>query len=88
MAAYAEDTYRIEVKTGDEFAIAMFGSTLAGAHFTTSYDDRFISLADNRTADASTRTEWFLFKAIRPGKTEIHFSYPLEYRKVFSILIR
>ncbi len=86
VATYAEDTYRIEVKTGSEFAIAMLG-TVPDIRFSASYDDRFVSLADNRTAGASRTTEWFLFKAIRSGKTEIYFSYPIEYRKVFSITI-
>lgn len=87
VATYAEDTYRIEVKTGSEFAIAMLG-TIPDIKFGASYDDRFVSLADNRTEGASRTTQWFLFKAMRRGNADIYFSYPLEYRKVFSITIK
>lgn len=32
-------------------------------------------------------TDWFLFKAIKSGTTEIVFQYPLEYTKLFKIII-
>ena len=84
VATYTEETYRIEAKRGIEFAIAMHAENIV-IPFVESHDPQFLSLADNRTLGT---TQWFLFKSLRSGKTEIHFAYPLEYRKVFSISIK
>ncbi len=84
VATYTEETYRIEAKRGIEFAIAMHAENVV-IPFVESHDPQFLSLADNCTLGT---TQWFLFRSLRSGKTEIHFAYPLEYRKVFSISVK
>ena len=90
VANYIAKTNQINVKVGEEFAIGMYASILP-AQFTKSFDQNYIGLIDDQVVDylpvTTEGTEWFLFKAIKPGTTEIVFQYPLEYTKTFKITI-
>lgn len=90
--AYTEQTYEIEVNLGDEFAIAMY-ATIPPSTFWEHYDQEFIELVEKQMVyyvpgdDTQDATEWFLFKAVKAGATEMVFQYPLEYTKLFRITI-
>jgi hypothetical protein len=92
VATYTEDTYEIEVNAGDEFAIGMFATT--NINFSELHDRNIIELVDSRTVEYSPGalnkygTDWFLYKAVKAGKTEIVFQYPIEYTKIFSISVK
>jgi hypothetical protein len=88
---YTEQTYEIHAKVGEEFAIGMFATMQI--NFGESNDQSFINEEDDQMVPYQTSTlnmygtEWFMFKAIKKGVTEIYFNYPLEYAKVFKISI-
>jgi len=88
---YTEQTYEIESKVGEEFAIGMFATT--PAEFGEFHDIGFIERLGNEMVEYQPGalneygTEWFLFKAIKAGSTEIVFQYPLEYTKIFKVNI-
>ncbi len=93
VAVYTEQTYEIDVKAGDQFAIGMFASLDYG--FNESHDGRFLAeVAPDRMVKYQPTelnrygTDWFLFKATKPGATDIIFRYPLEYTKDFKIVIQ
>ena len=90
VATYTETTYQINARVGEEFAIGMYATILPG-QFTKSYDQNYISLIDDQVVDylpvTTEGTEWFLFEATREGTTDILFQYPLEFSKVFRIVI-
>jgi hypothetical protein len=90
IANYIATTNQINVTVGEEFAIGMYASGLP-AQFTKSFDQNYLALVDDQVVDylpvTTEGTEWFLFKAINPGTTEIVFQYPLEYMKTFKITI-
>jgi hypothetical protein len=90
IANYIATTSQINVKAGEEFAIGMYASVLP-TQFTKSFDQNYVGLIDDQVVDylpvTSEGTEWFLFKAIKEGTTEIVFQYPLEYTKIFKIII-
>jgi hypothetical protein len=88
---YTEQTYEIHAKVGEEFAIGMFATMQI--NFGESNDQSFINEEDDQMVPYKSGTinmygtEWFMFKAIKKGVTEIYFNYPLEYTKVFKISI-
>ncbi|MFY9812611.1 MAG: hypothetical protein WCC72_06790 [Dehalococcoidales bacterium] len=88
---YTEQTYEIHAKVGEEFAIGMFATMQI--NFGESNDQSFINEEDDQMVPYKSGTinmygtEWFMFKAIKKGVTEISFNYPLEYTKVFKISI-
>ena len=90
IANYIAKTNQINVKAGEEFAIGMYASVLP-TQFTKSFDQNYVALIDDQVVDylpvTTEGTEWFLFKAITEGTTEIVFQYPLEYTKTFKIII-
>ena len=90
VATYTETTYQINARVGEEFAIGMY-ATILPMQFTKSYDQNYISLIDDQVVDylpvTTEGTEWFLFEATREGTTDILFQYPLEFSKVFRIII-
>jgi len=91
ITTYTEQTYQIEAKDGEEFAIGMFATM--SITFGESNDQNFIDKVDDKMVEyqpstlSKYGTEWFLFKAINKGDTEIVFHYPLEYTKIFKISI-
>jgi len=91
VVTYTEHTYEIKVNAGDEFAIGMFATIQL--NFMESHDPNILDLVDNRIVEYDPGalnkygTDWFLYKAINKGKTEIVFQYPLEYTKLFSVTI-
>ena len=91
MTTYTEQTYQIEAKDGEEFAIGMFATM--SITFGESNDQNLIDKLDDKMVEYQPSTlnkygtEWFLFKAINKGDTEIVFQYPLEYTKIFKISI-
>jgi hypothetical protein len=88
---YTEQTYEIHAKVGEEFAIGMFATMQI--NFGESNDQSFINEEDDQMVPYQHSslnmygTEWFMFKAIKKGVTEMYFNYPLEYTKVFKISI-
>jgi hypothetical protein len=92
MTTYTEQTYQIEAKDGEEFAIGMFATM--SITFGESNDQNLIDKLDDKMVEYQPSTlnkygtEWFLFKAINKGDTEIVFHYPLEYTKIFKISIK
>jgi hypothetical protein len=88
---YTEQTYEIHAKVGEEFAIGMFATMQI--NFGESNDQSFINEEDDQMVPYQPSTlnmygtEWFMFKAIKKGVTEMYFNYPLEYTKVFKISI-
>ena len=90
VTTYTETTYQINTKVGEEFAIGMHAEDLP-VTFEHSYDQNYVSLVSDQVvyyqSNTAGGTEWFLFKAIKKGSTEIFFNYPLEYNKVFKITI-
>jgi len=92
ITTYTEQTYQIEAKDGEEFAIGMFATM--SINFEESNDQNFIDQVDDKMVEYQPSTlkkygtEWFLFKAINKGDTEIVFHYPLEYTKIFKISIK
>jgi len=88
---YTEQTYEIHAKVGEEFAIGMFATMQI--NFGESNDQSFINEEDDQMVPYPSGTlnmygtEWFMFKAIKKGVTEMYFNYPLEYTKVFKISI-
>lgn len=94
VTTYTEQTYQINAEVGQNFAIGKFLTNGVNALATReSHDPKYIEFVDDETIpyDNATLnhygTKWFLFKAIKAGKTEINFNAPLEYFKVFSISI-
>ena len=91
VTTYTETTYQINTKAGEEFAIGMHAEDLP-ATFELSSDQNSVSLVSDQVVDYQSSTtdgtEWFLFKAIKKGSTEIFFNYPFEYNKVFKITVR
>jgi hypothetical protein len=93
VATYTEQTYQIDVAVGQEFAIGMFEG-MAGDLANDSHDSEYIELLGYTTVlyDPPSLnhygTQWFLYKALKGGKTEILFRAPIEYNKVFSINIK
>ena len=91
MPTYTEQTYEIHAKVGEEFAIGMFATMQI--NFGESNDQSFINEEDDQMVPYQPSTlnmygtEWFMFKAIKKGVTEIYFNYPIEYTKVFKISI-
>ena len=91
ITTYTEQTYQIEAKAGEEFAIGMFATM--EFNFGESNDQNLIDKLDDKMVEYQPSTfneygtEWFLFKAINKGDTEIVFHYPLEYTKIFKISI-
>jgi hypothetical protein len=91
ITTYTEQTYQIEARDGEEFAIGMFATM--SINFEESNDQNFIDKVDDKMVEyqpstlSKYGTEWFLFKAINKGDTEIVFHYPLEYTKIFKISI-
>jgi hypothetical protein len=91
MPTYTEQTYEIHAKVGEEFAIGMFATMQI--NFGESNDQSFINEEDDQMVPYQPSTlnmygtEWFMFKAIKKGVTEMYFNYPLEYTKVFKISI-
>ena len=91
ITTYTEQTYQIEAKAGEEFAIGMFATI--EFNFGESNDQNLIDKLDDKMVEYQPSTfneygtEWFLFKAINKGDTEIVFHYPLEYTKIFKISI-
>jgi hypothetical protein len=92
VATYTEQTYQIDVLVGQEFAIGMF-ELIPGVLADDSYDSNYLESLGYATVPYDTPTlnhygtQWFRYIALRNGKTEILFSEPLEYHKVFSISI-
>ena len=92
ITTYTEQTYQIEARDGEEFAIGMFATM--SINFEESNDQNFIDKVDDKMVEYQPSTlnnygtEWFLFKAINKGDTEIVFHYPLEYTKIFKISIK
>jgi hypothetical protein len=92
ITTYTEQTYQIEAKDGEEFAIGMFATM--SITFGESNDQNLIDKLDDKMVEYQPSTlnkygtEWFLFKAINKGDTEIVFHYPLEYTKIFKISIK
>jgi hypothetical protein len=90
IANYIATTNQINIKAGEEFAIGMYASGLP-ALFSKSFDQNYIALIDDQVVDylpvTTEGTEWFLFKVIKEGTTDIVFQYPLEYTKTFKIVI-
>ena len=92
VVTYTEQTYHIEAKVGEEFAIGMFASS--DFHFMESHDSTFISKLDDHMVEYQPSTlnnygtDWFLFKTLKTGDTELVFQYPLEYTKLFDISIK
>lgn len=92
VVTYTEQTYQIEAMVGEEFAIGMFANT--PIHFMESNDPSFIKMEDDQMVEYWLKglnkfgTEWFLFKAIKAGKTNILFQYPIEYTKLFIVVIK
>ena len=98
ITAYDEKTYRIEAKAGQDFAIGILISVpqLLGK---LSYDEQsFLTLVERQVVACVTEppsgdygqcygTEWFLFKAIRAGKVNLRFDYPIGYVKLYEISI-
>ena len=88
---YTEQTYEIHAKVGEEFAIGMFATMQI--NFGESNDQSFINEEVDQMVPYEHSslnmygTEWFMFKAIKKGVTEMYFNYPLEYTKVFKISI-
>ena len=92
ITTYTEQTYQIKAKAGEEFAIGMFATM--EFNFGESNDQNLIDKLDDKMVEYQPSTfneygtEWFLFKAINKGDTEIVFHYPLEYTKIFKISIK
>ncbi len=94
-ATYTEQTYKIDVKVGQKFAIGMHVTNeYIAPSIIESHDINYMELIGSETVpyDAPVLnnygTKWFLFKAIKAGKTEVNYSAPLEYFKVFSVSIK
>jgi hypothetical protein len=91
VTTYTEHTYEIDVKVGEQFAIGMF-ATFNTAHGER-HDPGYLELVDDRMVEYDPvtynkyGTEWFLYKATRAGSTDINYNYPIEYMKVFKIVI-
>ncbi len=90
---YTEQTYEIEVMAGEEFAIGMLAS-LPPVTFTERYERDFLELVETSMVhyvpgdDYAKATDWYLFKAVKAGITELSFQYPMAYLKIFKIIIR
>jgi len=89
---YTEQTYEIHAKVGEEFAIGMFATMQINFRvsdnqsFTNEEDEQMVLYQSGTLSMYGT--EWFMFKAIKKGVTEMYFYYPLEYTKVFEISIQ
>ena len=90
---YTEQTYEIDASVGEEFAIGMFATM--DFKYSERHDINFVwqaavdQLVKYDPVDLNKYgTDWFLYRATRAGTTEIDFHYPLEYTKVFKIVIR
>ena len=89
--AYTEETYEINGKVGDEFAIGLFAT--GDITFFSSIDSDYLTTVDMQSVPYSPQelnknhTDWYLLKAIKSGTVEIQFHYPLGYFKYYSIII-
>jgi hypothetical protein len=90
VATFTEQTYEIDVVVGQEFAIGIFEGNasdyLRDPKYTESLGNTMI-LYDSPTPN-HYGTQWFIYKALKAGTTEITFNAPLEYYKVFRINIK
>jgi len=93
---YSDVTQVIKIKTGSEIAFGFETGTRLGLGWDETLDDNLISLVDRELVMNQTGingTTWFLFKALKPGETQITFAYghggsgPVADTKVFLIEI-
>lgn len=90
VTTYTEQTYQIEAKVGEEFAIGMYATVLP-TQFDKSYDPNYVNLIADQVVyyqpSTTEGTEWLLFIATKEGNTNMVLSYPLEFSKIFKISI-
>jgi predicted secreted protein len=75
---YSDVTQVIKTETGGEFAFGFETGTRLGLGWDETHDDSMVSLMDRELVMNQTGingTTWFLFKALKPGETEITFIY-------------
>jgi len=75
---YSDVTQVIKIKTGSEIAFGFETGTRLGLGWDETHDDNLISLVDRELVMNQTGingTTWFLFKALKPGETQITFAY-------------
>jgi hypothetical protein len=97
---YQNQDQTIYVKIGDEFAFGFDTFTPGGQSWNEKHDDEMLSLLDKeailrKPEYPSNSNTWFLFKALKAGKTQITFTYsfmggesPVYDEKMFSIEIK
>jgi hypothetical protein len=68
ITTYTEETYEINAKVGEEFAIGMYATVLP-QRFMKSFDQNYISLIDDQVVEyqssTSEGTEWFLLRQLK-----------------------
>jgi len=75
---YADITQVIKTKTGEEFAFGFDTGTRLGLGWDEMHDDNIVSLLERELVMNQTGvngTTWFLFEALKPGGTQITFTY-------------
>lgn len=99
VSVYNDTAQTIEVKVGEEFAFGFDTFAPGGLGWYEKHDDKMLSLLDKegillKPEYPSNENIWFLFKALKAGKTQITFTYshgegsPMNDQKVFNIDIQ
>jgi len=89
----------IGANVGEEFAIALAANPRLGTNWYETYDENMLALVESEfVADTPLTpvagTKWFLFKALKSGKTEITLTYkhgdsgPVRDQKVFRVDVK
>jgi predicted secreted protein len=94
---YSDTTQTIKVKVGDEFGFGFDTASPLGLSWKEQHDGSMLALLDVEGISIkpqypSNQNTWFLFKALKPGKTRITFTYshggagaPVNDQKTFDI---
>ncbi len=73
------DNKTITVDVGEEFAIALYTALMAEGFWSATYDENMLDLLANKNLDHATAIksragdQYFIFKALKQGNTEIKF---------------
>lgn len=95
---YTDMSQTIQIKVGDELAFGFDTFAPGGLSWNENHDDTRLSLEDEQGISLqpnypSNDNTWFLFKALKAGKTRITFTYSqgsshVNDQKVFNIEVK
>jgi predicted secreted protein len=96
---YTDEQLTINASAGEEFAIVLVANPRLGTSWYETYDENILALVESKfIADTPLTpvagTKWFLFKALKSGKTEITLTYkhgdsgPVRDQKVFRVDVK